>query len=507
MTNDAALAQGSQKVPRSTEIGHLHVGGAQRFGHVGIAAGTHRQPVGGTELLGGHVEMDQGGLGVPPFDGVDQATTDQIFQHRLTQAVTQRIERVGNVDDGTLGFDALAHLDGLQTPRYALGEEQPDDLTGVGLDLLANDDPAAERSLQFHPTPRGVVIGNAQHVDSAGRHRLDQLIGGGGGVTRVHGVGVQIDPHPAGRLGFGQVRMASDSLGGRLHHPTLTRRSPDRVHRPTQPTRRPADTTVMAFAPGQRSTITEERPAGIESLLETEATTEPTRPFGVRGAFLSDSLGWALGAAMIIMIGAVGIAAWRLLIYQDKVAEPLPEFSAQAAAWLADQQEVAVYRDGKVYLYGVVRTEQERQAMISLANRVLGADKVVADEYYVDSTRASRQGTATMRVAEPVLFELNSDVIAPGFESVLGFVATLMQQNPSVNIQVLGHTDDIGEESSNLQLSQARAQAGVHAVVSRGGDPSRITAEGRGEGQPIADNATEAGRAINRRVEFILTGL
>ncbi len=263
----------------------------------------------------------------------------------------------------------------------------------------------------------------------------------------------------------------------------------------------------MAFAPGPRSTITEEPPAGIESLLATEAATEPTRPFGVRGAFLSDSLGWALGAAMIIMIGAVGLAGWRLVIYQDKLAEPLPALSTQAAAWLAGQQEVGVYRDGKVNLYGVVRTEAERQAMINMANGVLGADKVVAEEYYVDPTRTSRQGTATMRVAEPVLFELNSDVIAAGFESVLSFVATLMQQNPSVNIQVLGYTDDIDEESSNLQLSQARAQAGVRAVVSRGGDPSRITAEGRGEAQPIADNATEAGRAINRRVEFILTGL
>lgn len=230
-------------------------------------------------------------------------------------------------------------------------------------------------------------------------------------------------------------------------------------------------------------------------------------PLSVRGSFLGDAVGWALGAAMIILLGAVAVAGYHLVTHKETVAEPLPAFSAEAAAWLAGQQEVAVYRDGRVYLYGAVSSEAERQTMIDLATAALGPGMVVADEYYVDPTKPARSGTTTMRVADPVLFEFNSATIAPGFESVLNFVGTVMQQRPTVSIKVIGHTDDVGDENDNLRLSQARAQAGVAAVVARGGDPARITGEGLGETKPIAANDSEDGRRMNRRVEFLLSGM
>lgn len=241
--------------------------------------------------------------------------------------------------------------------------------------------------------------------------------------------------------------------------------------------------------------------------VDASAAVGDDGPLGVRKRFVGDAVAWALGAALVILLGAVSVAGYHLFSHEETVAAPLPAFSAEAAAWLAGQQEVAVYRDGHVYLYGAVATEAERQAMIAMATSVLGAGNVVADEYYVDPTVAPRAGVTTMRVADPVLFEFNSATIAPGFEPVLGFVAVLMQQNPSVNITVIGHTDDVGDENDNLRLSQERAQAGVAAIVARGGDGARLAAEGRGESQPIASNADEAGQRMNRRVEFVLTGL
>lgn len=227
----------------------------------------------------------------------------------------------------------------------------------------------------------------------------------------------------------------------------------------------------------------------------------------VRGRFLGDAIGWALGVALVLMLGVVGVAAYRLMSHNETVHAPLPEFSAEAAAWLAGQQEIAVYRDGTMFLYGTVASDAERQEMIELATRVLGPGKVDADEYYVDPSATPRAGSATVRVADPVLFEFDSAVIAPGFEPVLSFVATLMQQNPAVGIRVIGHTDDVGTDAENLALSQARAEAGRAAIVARGGDPARIASEGHGESEPIASNDTEDGRRMNRRVEFVLSGL
>lgn len=241
--------------------------------------------------------------------------------------------------------------------------------------------------------------------------------------------------------------------------------------------------------------------------FDTAEPVDELGAFSVRGRFLGDAIGWALGTALLLMLGVVGVAGYRLLSHSDTVHAPLPEFSAEAAAWLAGQQEIAVYKDGTMYLYGVVATDAEREEMIDMASRVLGAENVDADQYYVDATSAPRTGSATMRVADPVLFEFDSATIAPGFEPVLGFVASLMQQNPAVGIRVIGHTDDVGTDAENLQLSQERAQAGVNAVVARGGDAARITGEGRGETEPIAANDTEEGRRMNRRVEFVLSGL
>lgn len=241
--------------------------------------------------------------------------------------------------------------------------------------------------------------------------------------------------------------------------------------------------------------------------VDPSETGEVAGALRVRGRFLGDAVGWALGAALVLMLGVAGVAGYRLVSHADTVHAPLPAFSAEAAAWLAGQQEIAVYKDGTMYLYGVVATDAERQEMIDMASRVLGADRVDADEYYVDATSSPRTGSATMRVADPVLFEFDSATIAPGFEPVLGFVASLMQQNPAVGIRVIGHTDNVGTEAENLQLSQERAQAGMNAVIARGGDAARISGEGRGESEPIAANDTEEGRRMNRRVEFVLSGL
>ena len=77
----------------------------------------------------------------------------------------------------------------------------------------------------------------------------------------------------------------------------------------------------------------------------------------------------------------------------------------------------------------------------------------------------------------------------------------LLKENPSLKIQISGHTDNVGKTEDNLKLSDNRAQAVVKYLTSKGINPNRLSYKGYGASQPIAPNTTEEGRSQNRRTE------
>ncbi len=89
----------------------------------------------------------------------------------------------------------------------------------------------------------------------------------------------------------------------------------------------------------------------------------------------------------------------------------------------------------------------------------------------------------------------------------LDAIASALTGEAGVAVQVLGHTDSQGSEMHNLQLSIARAEAVAEHLRSRGIALERLVADGRGEADPLTSNATEAGRARNRRVELLLRAI
>ena len=106
-------------------------------------------------------------------------------------------------------------------------------------------------------------------------------------------------------------------------------------------------------------------------------------------------------------------------------------------------------------------------------------------------------------VTNNILFETGKATLKPESMSEIQKVADYMKKNPSVRFEVQGHTDNQGSDAVNDPLSQQRAEAVVKALEGMGVDGFNLRAVGKGSHEPVADNKTDAGRAKNRRVEFI----
>ena len=106
-------------------------------------------------------------------------------------------------------------------------------------------------------------------------------------------------------------------------------------------------------------------------------------------------------------------------------------------------------------------------------------------------------------IALYINFDFAKSEIRPESAPVIAQVVQLLKDNPSLKVAIEGHTDSIGGHDYNMALSATRAQAVVAAVTAAGIKPDRLTAAGYGPDKPIADNASDEGRARNRRVELV----
>lgn len=120
----------------------------------------------------------------------------------------------------------------------------------------------------------------------------------------------------------------------------------------------------------------------------------------------------------------------------------------------------------------------------------------------VEVTRQDNNIVLTM--PDAITFDFGQAGVKPQFYGVLNNLASTLNQFPETRVQIAGHTDSIGSDAANLQLSQQRANSVRTYLASTGVNAQRMQAVGYGESRPIADNGTEYGRAQNRRVEITL---
>jgi len=120
----------------------------------------------------------------------------------------------------------------------------------------------------------------------------------------------------------------------------------------------------------------------------------------------------------------------------------------------------------------------------------------------VDVTETDNGQAILVNLPDGVTFDVGSASLKPAFRDTLDKVAQSLIEYPNSLVDVYGHTDSTGSDSSNQTLSENRARTVMNYLISRGVPAARIRSQGFGETMPVADNGTVDGRAKNRRVEI-----
>jgi len=113
-------------------------------------------------------------------------------------------------------------------------------------------------------------------------------------------------------------------------------------------------------------------------------------------------------------------------------------------------------------------------------------------------------GSVRLNIPGSVMFRSGSADISPAFASTLDSVAGTIREYCGLTGTIVGHTDSTGTPEGNRKLSTDRARSVANHLMSRGVDGTRLQQFGRGQDEPVASNATDAGRAMNRRVEIFV---
>ncbi|MCU7551044.1 OmpA family protein [Chitinophagaceae bacterium LB-8] len=155
---------------------------------------------------------------------------------------------------------------------------------------------------------------------------------------------------------------------------------------------------------------------------------------------------------------------------------------------------------GKDYAFNVAR-----RGYLFYSDNYALVNKIPDSTYKKDIPLQPIEVNASV-VLKNIFFDFNKYDLEPQSQAELDKVVQLLQENPSVKIQLEGHTDNIGNATDNLKLSENRAKAVVNYLIGKGIESKRLVAKGFGATQPIADNTTDEGRAQNRRTELKIVG-
>ncbi len=151
---------------------------------------------------------------------------------------------------------------------------------------------------------------------------------------------------------------------------------------------------------------------------------------------------------------------------------------------------------GKDYAFNV-----NRKGYLFFSENFMLSNPSADSVYQMDIQLQPIEANASI-ILKNIFFDVNQFELKPASQIELDDVVKLLKENPLVTIQINGYTDSVGKAADNLLLSENRAKSVVNYLKSKGVDPRRLFFKGYGDAQPVSPNATEAGRAQNRRTEL-----
>lgn len=245
-----------------------------------------------------------------------------------------------------------------------------------------------------------------------------------------------------------------------------------------------SDTEAEAGADGDVASPSTEAEAGTETDSETETETTAS-------TLQVEQVDEDPAAAPI------GEVDGQLLL-PDGFVPSDPNYESR----IAQSNQYAVVRGGKVYLYGFSPSQEALDEAIAVTEGVMGPDGYVV-ERFVDPDATDGEG-ASIFVDDKVLFDFNSTELDPASLPILDLGVGLMLQNPTARMLIIARSDAVGSAEVNLQISQDRGDAVVDYWVSRGVERSRMTVDARGEADASEDDDAQVA-ALNRSVEFVVS--
>ncbi len=192
-----------------------------------------------------------------------------------------------------------------------------------------------------------------------------------------------------------------------------------------------------------------------------------------------------------------GADADRERVRADMLAAQAKRSEADARAAQA-QSSIARQQTASAEQRAAGAEEKAAAARASAADAAARAEQLQQQLTALQATQTDRGMLVTLG---DVLFETGRAEVKPAAQGSLRKLAEFLEQNPTRNVLIEGHTDSIGSAAMNTALSLRRAGAVDVALESMGLSARRVTTVGYGEDFPVADNATESNRALNRRVE------
>lgn len=198
------------------------------------------------------------------------------------------------------------------------------------------------------------------------------------------------------------------------------------------------------------------------------------------------------------------IAERRAAIAENFARSREADEKLERASATVDKQRLAARSEEAA----AARREADQQAQrAAIADeRASAADQRVRQlEARLRNIEAQQTERGLLVTLGDVLFETGKAELLPTASPRLDKLAEFLRQYPDRRLLVEGYADAVGSDRYNLELSQRRAESVARALVQRGVDPARITTRGYGESYSVADNTSAEGRALNRRVEVVIT--